>query len=505
MTSRAPRASSSTTSSARSPQEQGKPALVEMSCFTIAAAGGLGRIFPEAAFVHSVRDGRDSGSSKVSKRQKSHHPTDAASGVEWWEGRLALAELGYQRLGDPGRLHVTCLDELVWGDREATYEGLLGFLELDDEPGMRRFFDEEMNADAAHRERWREGLDEAEQEAVEHRYAEALERIEARRLPLRRAAAPQLRERPGGDAAGLSERELIFVGGTGRSGTHIVGRLLGSHPRLADVPIEARFHCNKRGMPDLLGGRVSLDGYLTKLREFWWHRVRVDDQPRGLYNLMRRAAFDAAVERFEASYHSDPVAACRELFVELLWRVADEQGKPGLVEMSSHNIREAQTLRRLFAGARFVHTVRDGRDAASSVTTKTWGPDSVVKAIDWWAARLRAIEAGRQLDRGRHRVQPAAGSPALHRPRRSRRRRARARLRRAARLLRARGRPRDPRLLRRRDGRPGREPGPLGEGAGAGRSRPRAAQVRGDAGGARARAQPRRRPADQRIRAVRMT
>jgi hypothetical protein len=159
--------------------EAGKPALAEMSCFTIASAGGLARIFPEAVFVHSVRDGRDAGSSKVSKRQKSHHPTDAASGVEWWEGRLALAELGYQRLGDPGRLHAVSLDELVWGDREATYAGLLEFLALDDEPGMRRFFDDEMNAGAAHRERWREGLDEAEQEAVERRYAEALDRIEA--------------------------------------------------------------------------------------------------------------------------------------------------------------------------------------------------------------------------------------------------------------------------------------------------------------------------------------
>jgi hypothetical protein len=159
--------------------EQGKPALVEMSCFTIAAAGGLGRIFPEAVFVHSVRDGRDAGSSKVSKRQKAHHPTDAASGVEWWEGRLALAERGYQSLGAPGRLHVTCLDELVWGDREATYEGLLDFLDLEDEPATRRFFDEEMNAGAANRERWREGLDEAEQEAVSRRYAEVLDRIEA--------------------------------------------------------------------------------------------------------------------------------------------------------------------------------------------------------------------------------------------------------------------------------------------------------------------------------------
>ncbi len=185
-----------------------------------------------------------------------------------------------------------------------------------------------------------------------------------------------------------------FVGGTGRSGTHILARLLDRHPELASVPIEARFHCNVRGMPDLLGGRVSLGGYLTKLREFWWHRVRVDDQPRGLYNLMTRAQFDAAVAAFESAYRNDPVGACRRLFWDLLGPWADGAGKPRLVEMSSHNIKEAQTLRRLFGEARFVHAVRDGRDAASSVTTKTWGPDDVIAAIGWWADRLRAIDAG---------------------------------------------------------------------------------------------------------------
>ncbi len=188
--------------------------------------------------------------------------------------------------------------------------------------------------------------------------------------------------------------DLIFIGGTGRSGTHVLARLLDRHPRFAGVPIESRFHCNKRGMPDLLGGRVTRAAFVDKLRDFWWHRVRVDGQPRGLYNLLTRRQFDAAVERFEPAYPPDPVGACRRLFVELLWPLATEQGKPGIVEMSSHNVREAQTLRRLFPQARFVHTVRDGRDAASSVVTKTWGPDSIVKGIDWWADRLRAIEAG---------------------------------------------------------------------------------------------------------------
>jgi hypothetical protein len=191
-------------------------------------------------------------------------------------------------------------------------------------------------------------------------------------------------------------KDVVFIGGTGRSGTHVLGRLLGRHSRLAGVPIEARFHCNKRGMPDLLEGRVTVAHFLEKLRDFWWHRVRVDGQPRGLYNLLTRGQFDAAVERFEAAHPTDPVGACRELFVDLLGPLAEEEGKPGLAEMSSHNVKEAQTLRRLFAQARFVHTVRDGRDAASSVTTKTWGPDSIVKAIDWWADRLRSIEEGIQ-------------------------------------------------------------------------------------------------------------
>lgn len=159
----------------------GKPVLVEMSCFTIAAADALARVFPEARFVHSVRDGRDSGSSKVSLRQKSHHPTDVASGIEFWADRLRKAEHGVRGMAaaDRDRLCVISLDELVHSDRERAYAELLGFLGVDDEPAIRRFFDAEMNADAAHRERWRTGLTEAEQEGVVELYETTLARIES--------------------------------------------------------------------------------------------------------------------------------------------------------------------------------------------------------------------------------------------------------------------------------------------------------------------------------------
>jgi hypothetical protein len=157
----------------------GKPALVEMSCFTIAAADALARIFPEARFVHSVRDGRDSGSSKVSLRQKPHHPTDVASGIGFWADRLRQAEEGVRAMEPEGRerLHVISLDELVHFDRESSLGDLLGFLGVREEPGLREFFEAEMNADAAHRERWRKGLTEAEQEEIVELYERTLDRL----------------------------------------------------------------------------------------------------------------------------------------------------------------------------------------------------------------------------------------------------------------------------------------------------------------------------------------
>jgi hypothetical protein len=204
----------------------------------------------------------------------------------------------------------------------------------------------------------------------------------------------------------MNDRPLILVGGTGRSGTHVLARLLGRHPLLADVPIEARFHCHgPKGFPDLLAGRVGKDDFLWKLREFWWHRVRREDlEPRGLYNIMSRRRFDAAVAAFDGAYEADPLGACRRLFRDLLYPVADELDRPGLVEMSSHNVKEARTLDRLFGHARFIHVFRDGRDVASSITTMTWGPEKITKALDWWAERMRAIDAGVRAD-----GQPLAG------------------------------------------------------------------------------------------------
>jgi len=201
----------------------------------------------------------------------------------------------------------------------------------------------------------------------------------------------------------------VFVGGTGRSGTHVLARLLGRHSRYRDVEIEARFHCNPRGFPDLLAGRVTLVQFLRKLRRFWWHRIKAGEpfpallpslplgrEERGLYKVVPQERFEAAVSSFETAYPGDRLTACRSLFDDLLGPLAAAAGKPGLVEMSSDNVAQGPTLLDVFPDARLIHTVRDGRDAGASKVGKRQKrdhPRNGLEGIAWWERRLRRIDA----------------------------------------------------------------------------------------------------------------
>jgi hypothetical protein len=219
---------------------------------------------------------------------------------------------------------------------------------------------------------------------------------------------------PGADAVGdqptpAGPPPIVFVGGTGRSGTHVVAKMLGRHSFYRNINNEVRFHCNPRGYPDLLAGTVTLEEFLKKLRKFWWYRVKAGEfapalvpklamgrEVRGLHKLVPEERFESAVDTFERAYPEGQVGACRELFFDLFRPLADEEGKPGLIEMSSDTVLAGPTLHRVFPEAKFIHTVRDGRDAGSSKVekrSKREHPTDVTSGIDWWESRIRAIDA----------------------------------------------------------------------------------------------------------------
>jgi Sulfotransferase family len=222
--------------------------------------------------------------------------------------------------------------------------------------------------------------------------------------------------------------ELVFVGGTGRSGTTILAELLGHHSRFCAVPIECRFHCHPKGLADVVAGRTTPEEFMRKLRSYWWYRVRVGSSAivpsglggkarlaalrarrrlglgpreevrvRGLHQIIDRKRFDRAVERFAETHRADLLQASRDLFFDLIAPVREESGKPAVVEMSTFSIAAAPELARIFPEARFVHSVRDGRDSGVSkvgLREKEHHPTDAISGIDFWADRLRRADLG---------------------------------------------------------------------------------------------------------------
>lgn len=194
--------------------------------------------------------------------------------------------------------------------------------------------------------------------------------------------------------AGATLPDPVFVGGSGRSGTHVMARLLGRHSRYRYISSEIRFHTDRGGLCDLLAGRVSLRRFGRHMRGYWWDRPSADGRPRGLHRRVPPDVYEKALAAFESSFAEDPLPAARSLIRSLLDPLAEADGKPSWVEQTPQNVAAAPTLLLLFPDARFVHMIRDGRDAACSLVTRPWGPGALRGGVKRWAERLRKADAG---------------------------------------------------------------------------------------------------------------
>ena len=208
------------------------------------------------------------------------------------------------------------------------------------------------------------------------------------------------------DAEVFSPPPLLFIGGTGRSGTHVVAKILNNHSHFRKVPNEARFHTDPGGFPDVLRGETSPELFVWRLRHHWYRNFEPARRSfRGIHRYVPRRRLEAASAAFLRRFGDEPEAACRQLFFDLLWPLAAEEAKAGLIEQSCDVVAEAPTLARLFPEARFIHVVRDGRDAAASRVGQTrWltYPRSMQQGLQWWEDRIRRIDAGvRAVEPGR--------------------------------------------------------------------------------------------------------
>jgi hypothetical protein len=170
------------------------------------------------------------------------------------------------------------------------------------------------------------------------------------------------------------ERE-IFIGGCGRSGTTLVGAILGAHSDCI-CPPESHFKVSALRSCQRDDGTVDLDEALSFIRMHWRFKLwDLDVDPD---------------EVLDGSY--------ADLLTSLVEAYAQDRGIAGhvWVDHTPENINYASVLLKLFPEAKLIHIVRDGRAVANSILPLDWGPNTVIEAAAWWKAIVReglALEA----------------------------------------------------------------------------------------------------------------
>ena len=226
----------------------------------------------------------------------------------------------------------------------------------------------------------------------------------------------------------------VFVGGTGRSGTTVMGDLLGQHPDVrTSTPIEIKFLSNRSGLLDVVFGRedailrssgkISFIHFRTyrkrkkkekeRLHTIWtefedqvWNKWWDIDAPpphgRGLISGISRPNLEKLMAALRRDLRINRIWAARRFmkrFIALQYEAGSEKY---WVETTPMNIPTADKLLKLFPNALFITMVRDPRDVIASLLTKNWGPTTPMEGLTWIDKRLsdgnRALKAvpGRQ-------------------------------------------------------------------------------------------------------------
>jgi hypothetical protein len=179
----------------------------------------------------------------------------------------------------------------------------------------------------------------------------------------------------------------LFIGGCERSGTTMLGTMLGGHSRCLCLP-ESQFMDDQLAHADP-DGRIDSRAALG--------RILAHERFRLLWDL---PLDPAQIQPTEFG------TGLPELWNGLAQAYGRKVGQPAAEVWIDHtptNFRRIRGLLRLFPAARFIHLVRDGRAVAASLLPLDWGPNNALHAAEFWMARC-ALGLAAELDLGPDRV-----------------------------------------------------------------------------------------------------
>jgi len=198
----------------------------------------------------------------------------------------------------------------------------------------------------------------------------------------------------------------ILVGGTGRSGSTIVGHLLDHHPQLTLTrPMEVRFITGNDGLTDALTvglrkpgspkARAAAELAVDRIRNRWFRRA----EHVGLHTSIGEDELAVLCGIYLDAFDAEPLEATRALVREVMSQVAANIGADRWVDTTPANARKADRVEPIYPESTVIIVHRDGRDVAASFTQQSFGPDDVFDALDQWEQRMLRIHRAVQSSR----------------------------------------------------------------------------------------------------------
>jgi hypothetical protein len=168
----------------------------------------------------------------------------------------------------------------------------------------------------------------------------------------------------------------VFIVGCERSGTTMLGAMLGSSPGSLTTP-ESQFVVQLLPRaPEAIGGK-DLERMVADLCAAW--RLSIW----GIESLPARLSL--ALTRPGSTY------SYRQVLDQVLRLYGEDVAKESAgiwIDHTPTHIKFVDRLFKIFPDARFIHLVRDGRAVALSLQQVAWGRRTTYKAAEWWSRRV---------------------------------------------------------------------------------------------------------------------
>lgn len=202
---------------------------------------------------------------------------------------------------------------------------------------------------------------------------------------------------------------VLFSGGTGRSGTTIVGRLLSRHSKVSMAkPAEIKFLTAGNGILDLsqkrrvgkykrliLTDRLHLERFKYRLFHDWWQREYKHGGMTGLFQGISEIEMRHIYNKLKNRIQSDLEMATQGFMLDFIEKQLQYDKKEMWIDTTPVNIFRSVEIAQLMPGSRFIHMVRDGRDVIASAIREKWGPTNYQDGLIWYRRRmLRNLKNG---------------------------------------------------------------------------------------------------------------